>query len=154
MKIAAIQHDIVWEDPDATREHVRPLIAEAAAQGAQLIVLTEMYATGFSMNPDKIAEDEGGPNEQFLRDQAAAFSFLNALQLIDICATRRRRTAHMSPPRLRSATPTATTATTRSSPRPTAQSPLATRRSTRSATPVSTSATPLGRSSSRSPSAT
>ena len=71
MKVAAIQHDIVWEDPDATREHVRPMIADAAGQGAQLIVLTEMYATGFSMNPDKIAEDEGGPNEQFLRQQAA-----------------------------------------------------------------------------------
>jgi predicted amidohydrolase len=72
MKVAAIQHDIVWEEPDATRERVRPLIADAAGQGAQLIVLTEMYATGFSMNPDRIAEDEGGPNEQFLRDQAAA----------------------------------------------------------------------------------
>jgi predicted amidohydrolase len=71
MKVAAVQHDIVWEDPDATRERVRPLIADAAGQGAELIVLTEMYATGFSMNPDKIAEDEGGPNEQFLCDQAA-----------------------------------------------------------------------------------
>jgi predicted amidohydrolase len=74
MKVAAVQHDIMWEDPDATREHVRPLIADAAAQGAQLIVLSEMYATGFSMNPDKIAEDEGGPSEQFLRDQAKAHS--------------------------------------------------------------------------------
>ena len=72
MKVAAVQHDIMWEDPDATREHVRPMIAEAAASGAQLIVLTEMYATGFSMNPDKIAEDEGGPNERFLCDQASA----------------------------------------------------------------------------------
>ena len=71
MKVAAIQHDIMWEDPAATREHVRPLIADAAARGAELIVLTEMYATGFSMNPDRIAEDEGGPNEQFLRDRAA-----------------------------------------------------------------------------------
>jgi len=71
MKVAAVQHDIVWEDPDATREHVRPLIADAAGQGAELIVLTEMFATGFSMNPDRIAEDEGGPNEQFLRDRAA-----------------------------------------------------------------------------------
>lgn len=72
MKVAAIQHDIVWEDPAATREHVGPLIADAAGRGAQLIVLTEMYATGFSMDPDKIAEDEGGPNEQFLCDQATA----------------------------------------------------------------------------------
>jgi predicted amidohydrolase len=72
MKVAAIQHDIVWEDPAATRALVSPMIAQAAGDGAALIVLSEMYATGFSMRPERIAEDEGGPNEQFLLDQARA----------------------------------------------------------------------------------
>jgi predicted amidohydrolase len=71
MRVAAIQHDIVWEKGNETRAHVRPMIAEAAAAGARLIVLSEMYATGFSMEPERIAEDEGGPNEQFLVDAAA-----------------------------------------------------------------------------------
>ena len=66
MKVAAIQHDICFEDAAATLEHVTPLVAQAAHAGAGLIVLTEMFATGFSMNPEKIAEDEGGPVEQFL----------------------------------------------------------------------------------------
>lgn len=70
MKIAGIQHDIVWEDAAATRARVTPLIAQAAADGARIIALTEMYATGFSMRPERIAEDEGGPNEQFLLEQA------------------------------------------------------------------------------------
>jgi len=70
MKIAAIQHDIIWEEPAATRERVTPMIAAAAAGGARIIALTEMYATGFSMRPEHIAEDEGGPNEQFLCEQA------------------------------------------------------------------------------------
>ena len=70
MKVAAVQHDIVWEDAPATRKLVEPMIAAAAAGGARLICLTEMYATGFSMHPERIAEDEGGPNEQFLLDQA------------------------------------------------------------------------------------
>ena len=70
MKVAAIQHDITWEDAAATREHVRPLIAQAAQAGARLIVLTEMFATGFTMYPERIAEDEGGPNEQVLQEQA------------------------------------------------------------------------------------
>lgn len=70
MKVAAIQHDIVWEDAESTRRHVTPMIAQAAAAGARLIVLTEMFATGFSMHPERIAEDEGGPNEQFLLDRA------------------------------------------------------------------------------------
>ncbi|HEU5269848.1 MAG TPA: nitrilase-related carbon-nitrogen hydrolase [Jatrophihabitans sp.] len=72
MKIAAVQHDIVWEDGPATRGRVAPLIGQAAAAGARLIVLTEMYATGFSMRPERVAEPPGGPNEQFLADQAAA----------------------------------------------------------------------------------
>ncbi|SDJ01279.1 Predicted amidohydrolase [Frankineae bacterium MT45] len=70
MKIAAIQHDIVWQDGPATRKSLEPLIASAAASGARLVALTEMYATGFSMDPDRVAEDEGGANEQFLLDQA------------------------------------------------------------------------------------
>jgi predicted amidohydrolase len=71
MRIAAIQHDIVWEDGAATRARITPLIDQAAAAGARLVVLTEMYATGFSMNPDRVAEEPGGPNEKYLLDQAA-----------------------------------------------------------------------------------
>jgi predicted amidohydrolase len=72
MKIAAIQHDIAWEDAETTRKHVTPLIEQAAAAGARLIVLTEMFATGFTMLPERIAEAEGGPSEQFLLAQARA----------------------------------------------------------------------------------
>lgn len=71
MKVAAIQHDIVWEDGEATRAHVAPMVAQAAAAGARLITLTEMYATGFSMHPERVAEAEGGPNERFLIESAA-----------------------------------------------------------------------------------
>jgi omega-amidase len=71
MKVAMVQHDIVWEDAAANREHLTALIAKAAADGARLIVLSEMFATGFSMRPERVAEDEGGANEQFLLAQAA-----------------------------------------------------------------------------------
>jgi predicted amidohydrolase len=72
VKIAAIQHDICWEDAGATHERVEPLIDRAARDGAGLICLTEMFGTGFSMHPERIAEDEGGPSEQFLLAQACA----------------------------------------------------------------------------------
>lgn len=71
MKVAAIQHDIAWEDAAATHRRVAGGIDEAAAAGAELIVLPEMFATGFSMRPERIAEDEGGPSEQFLLRCAA-----------------------------------------------------------------------------------
>jgi len=71
MKIAAIQHDIVWEDGEATRSHVEPMVAAAAASGARLAVLTEMFATGFSLEAERIAEVEDGPTSTWLCRQAA-----------------------------------------------------------------------------------
>ena len=70
MRVAAIQHDIAWEDPKANFAALAPRIAGAAGAGARLIVLTEMYATGFSMNTDVTAEPVGGPATSFLVEQA------------------------------------------------------------------------------------
>jgi predicted amidohydrolase len=72
VKVAAIQHDVAWEDADATRARLVPMVARAAADGARLVVLTEMYATGFSMATDRIAEPYDGPGSRFLREQACA----------------------------------------------------------------------------------
>jgi predicted amidohydrolase len=71
MRIAAIQHDIAWEDGDATRRHLEPMLAGAAAAGARLAVVTEMFATGFSLDADRIAEPEGGPTSTWMVAQAA-----------------------------------------------------------------------------------
>ena len=72
MKVAAIQHDIVWENPEANFEHLAPKVAHAAADGARLVVLAEMYSTGFSMASDRVAESPDGPSVGFLADLAAA----------------------------------------------------------------------------------
>lgn len=71
LRVAAIQHDIVWEDPAANFDRLAPRIAEAAGHGARLIALTEMFSNGFSMNSVEIAEDPEGPSTMFLREQAA-----------------------------------------------------------------------------------
>lgn len=71
MKVAAVQHDIAWEDPEANFEHLAPKVAQAAADGARLVVLAEMYSTGFSMASDRVAEPPDGPSVGFLADQAA-----------------------------------------------------------------------------------
>lgn len=72
MKIAVVQHDIVWEDPEANFEHLAPLVANAAGAGARLALLSETYSTGFSNNIEKVAEREGGPSSQFIVEQARA----------------------------------------------------------------------------------
>jgi predicted amidohydrolase len=70
VKVAAVQHDIVWEDRAANFERLGPMIADAGAQGARLVVLSEMFSTGFSMATDVIAEPADGPSVQFLVDNA------------------------------------------------------------------------------------
>jgi predicted amidohydrolase len=74
VKVAAIQHDIVWEDREANFDRLAPMIAAAAQRGeedgARLVVLSEMFSTGFSMSTDLIAEPADGPSVQFLVDQA------------------------------------------------------------------------------------
>ncbi len=70
MRIAAVQHDIVWEDRDANFERLAPQVARAAGAGAELVLLTETFSTGFSMTRG-IGEPEGGPSSQFLAGQAA-----------------------------------------------------------------------------------
>lgn len=71
MIVAALQHDIVWEDPTANFERLAPMISSAADSGARLVVLSEMYSTGFSLNADRIAEPLDGPSVTFLAEQAA-----------------------------------------------------------------------------------
>jgi predicted amidohydrolase len=70
MRVAAIQHDIVWEDRAATCAALEPRIAAAAADGARLVVLTEMFAVGFSLDVDGIVEPTDGPTSTWLIDQA------------------------------------------------------------------------------------
>jgi predicted amidohydrolase len=69
-RIAAVQHDIVWEDRDATFARLAPLVAGAVGLGAELVLLTETFSTGFSMTAG-IGEPEDGPSAVFLREQAA-----------------------------------------------------------------------------------
>ncbi len=71
MKVAAIQHDIVWEDPAANFVRLAPMVAAAADAGARLVVLTEMYSTGFSMHTERVAEPVDGPSVAFLVDEAS-----------------------------------------------------------------------------------
>lgn len=70
MRVAALQSDIVWEDPEANFRRLRPWIASAAAAGARLLALPEMFSCGFSMAAERIAEPEGGPSARFLADEA------------------------------------------------------------------------------------
>jgi predicted amidohydrolase len=72
MLISLIQMDLAWEDAAENHRRSKVRLEEAAARGARLAVLPEMFSTGFSMAPERIAQAPGGPSEAFLIEQARA----------------------------------------------------------------------------------
>lgn len=69
MKIALIQSSLFWENPQANRNHFEEKI-NAIKEKVDLIVLPEMFSTGFTMNPKAVFETMQG--ETFLWMQSLA----------------------------------------------------------------------------------
>lgn len=74
MKIMGLQLDIAWEDKQANFRKVRQLLEKAAPEAGTLVVLPEMFATGFSMNVAAIAESYQGETESFLSALAREYA--------------------------------------------------------------------------------
>ena len=68
LELALIQTTLAWHDPAANREHFQTLLEQA--RGADLVILPEMFTTGFSMESAELAEPEDGPSSIWLREQA------------------------------------------------------------------------------------
>ncbi|MES2820958.1 MAG: amidohydrolase [Pseudomonadota bacterium] len=69
LKLALVQSALVWQDPAANRAHFQPLLEQA--RGCDLVILPEMFTTGFSMDSAALAEPEEGPTGRWLLEQAA-----------------------------------------------------------------------------------
>lgn len=58
LNIALVQCTLVWEDPQANRENLERIINSVSPE-VDVIVLPEMFTTGFTMTPGNIAKAEG-----------------------------------------------------------------------------------------------
>ena len=70
MNIVGVQLDIAWEDKDQNFDRVQALLETSEIAAGSLIVLPEMFATGFSMNVAGIAEPQNGPIHKFMAELA------------------------------------------------------------------------------------
>ena len=66
MKVHLCQLDCVWENKSASHARAASLIAKARPQAGSLIVLPEMFSTGFSMNTEFTCQDGAAEDEAFL----------------------------------------------------------------------------------------
>jgi len=81
LRVTMVQTELAWQDPAANRHrlaaHFRGLLGHT-----DLVVLPEMFSTGFSMDAQSLAEDMDGPTVGWMREEAAALGCVIAGSLI------------------------------------------------------------------------
>lgn len=71
LKITLVQTNLYWEDKTANLAMLQQKI-EHIAGGPQVVVLPEMFSTGFSMNARTLAETMDGPTVAWMKTMAAS----------------------------------------------------------------------------------
>ena len=70
MQIVVLQLNMVWEDKTANHKKVRDLLAGANIESGALVLLPEMFETGFCMNVEAVAQSESREGEALLKELA------------------------------------------------------------------------------------
>ena len=69
LRVTLVQRELQWEQPEDNRRGIATVISELAGK-TDLVVLPEMFTTGFSMNALANAEDPGGETERWMQQLA------------------------------------------------------------------------------------
>ena len=69
LKLALVQTNLFWENPIKNRDVFSKKI-NAIKQNVDLIILPEMFTTGFTMNPELLAEDMKGKTVSWMLEMA------------------------------------------------------------------------------------
>lgn len=69
LTVSVVQTHLHWEDVDANLQHFTQLLA--AAEPADIYILPEMFTTGFSMNPERLAGESFTKGLAWLQQMAA-----------------------------------------------------------------------------------
>lgn len=71
LRVTLVQAELAWQDPAANRGNLAGCFRGLAGH-TDLVVLPEMFSTGFSMDAEAFAEDMDGPTVGWMREEAAA----------------------------------------------------------------------------------
>jgi predicted amidohydrolase len=69
LRISLVQFDVCWENPVANRLKLDNLLSPLTGQ-TDLILLPEMFTTGFTMNAKELAEPMNGDSIDWMKSQA------------------------------------------------------------------------------------
>ena len=69
LTVTLVQSELFWEDIAANQEMFDKKI-QSISQKTDLIILPEMFTTGFSMHPEALAEDMQGTTLAWIKQKA------------------------------------------------------------------------------------
>lgn len=70
LSLTTLQTSLHWEDPAKNLKHFTEKIAQLPP--TDILILPEMFTTGFTMKPELMAEEAGGSGLQWMQQQAVA----------------------------------------------------------------------------------
>ena len=74
MKISVIQPDIAWEDKSVNFRNLEGLVSHLFNK-TDIVILPEMFNTGFSMKPAELCEQSDGETFRWMKDIARKGNF-------------------------------------------------------------------------------
>jgi omega-amidase len=89
MKVYCCQLNIAWENKPENFKKVRSMLESAPPEKGSLLVLPEMFSTGFSMNVAGISEQTAPGAEEFLSDLALGYGIFVVGGIVSRGADRR-----------------------------------------------------------------
>ncbi len=73
--VSLVQSNIIWQDKIANLRHLETLFSDIP-KNTHLVVLPEMFSTGFSMNTHELAEEMNGDTLRWMRDMSIKYKFI------------------------------------------------------------------------------
>lgn len=74
LKVALVQFDIIWRDSQSNLNKLEQMFTSIQNQNIDLIVLPEMFNTGFTKETQGVSQDMNGDVLQWMRDQSYKMS--------------------------------------------------------------------------------
>jgi omega-amidase len=72
LRITTIQTDLIWQNKAANLEKIGNILRGPLRGTTDVVVLPEMFTTGFSMSPETLAEPMSGATMAFLKEHSHA----------------------------------------------------------------------------------
>lgn len=79
LRVVLVQPDLIWESPQANLEQFDRMLS--SIEECDLVVLPEMFATGFSMNPSSVAASMQSETLQWMLSRSHDFAICGSLAI-------------------------------------------------------------------------